>query len=228
MPDSLLNTLGVSTVAFALAFAVPAQAQLNNGASGYSSAPREASMAEYWRMLDGLGPCLANMKRDEAEAFVDEPIDSEAEAEAFDRLFSTNDNVQRNVCMGNFTSVSGARRAHFRGVVAEGLFANLADDQLTSSAASLSAEPFAVTTLHDFARCYVISHPEETRQLLSRTDLATRGELAAIRAMAADFASCLPQDREVSLNPTNVRMALAEAAWRIATGRAGATIQGRN
>lgn len=207
----------------ALALAAPAAAQINGSASGWSSAPVNASETEYWSMMGQMGTCLAERKGEAARAFVETAIDSAEEDAAFEALFHRS----RNGCMGNFVQ-AGMLRAHVRGLVAEGLFESLPDEVINAFVAAPPAPPQTIDTLHDFARCYVVAHPAEARQLLRETRVATRGELEFIRAMAPDFADCLPQDREVRLQATSVRMAIAEAAYRAATGSPAPTIQGRN
>ncbi len=177
-------------------------------------------------MLAQTGSCLANQKTAEAEAFVDAVIDSQAESDAFGVLFNRGRN-RRNNCMGSFVSAT-TLRAHVRAVVAEGLFERLQDDAIDQFVASPPASPVTIDTLHDFARCYVVAHPSTAIELLRRTDVSTRGELEFIQEIAADFGPCMPEGREVSLRATAVRMAIAEAAWRAATGRPAPTIQGRN
>lgn len=211
----LLTSLAV------LALAAPVAAQINGSASGFSDAPTQASEAEYWSMLGQMGTCLAEQKAEESTAFLASVIDSGEEDAAFDALFHRS----RNGCMGNFVQ-AGFLRSHVRGVVAEGLFEDLPDTTVDAFIGSPPAGPEGIATLHDFARCYVVSHPSEARALLRETRVATEGELEFIRAIAADFGPCLPQDREVRLRPTAVRMAIAEAAYHAATGGGVPIIQG--
>ncbi len=203
--------------------AAPAAAQINGSASGWSNAPVNASETEYWSMMGQMGNCLAEQKGEEARAFVGSVIDSAEEDAAFEALFHRS----RNGCLGNFVN-AGMLRPHVRGLVAEGLFENLPDEVIDNFISAPPAAPESIVTLHDFARCYVVAHPAEARQLLRETRVATRGELEFIRAIAPDFGDCLPQDREVQLQATSVRMAIAEAAYRAATGNPAPTIQGRN
>jgi|GEM_PF-1901607 len=206
-----------------MVIASPAVAQINGSASGWSSAPVSASETEYWSMMGQMGTCLAEQKSDEARAFIGSDIDSSEEDTAFEALFHRS----RNNCLGNFVN-AGMLRAHVRGLVAEGLFENLPDETVEAFIAAPPAAPESIATLHDFARCYVLAHPAEARQLLRETRVATRGEIEFIRAIAPDFGDCLPQDREVQLQATSVRMAIAEAVYRAATGSPAPTIQGRN
>ena len=219
-------TLLVFSSALALLFATPAYAQLNTGAAGYSSAPREGVEGDYYRFLDQIGPCLANQKPEQSLAFVNAVIDSAEEAAAFAVLFNRGRN-RRNTCMGRYSGVSGTR-AYIRGSVAEGLFEKLDDEVIEAFIANPPAGPESIGTLHDLARCYVVAHPATARELLQRTDVATRGEQAFIEENMSDFRPCMPEGREVTLQPTSLRFAIAEAAFRAATGRPAATIQGRN
>ena len=207
----------------AMLVATPAAAQINGSASGWSSAPVEASQEEYWNFMGRMGTCLAENKAEEAEAFVGSVIDSDAEGEAFDALFDR----RFNQCMRNYVS-AGVVRSRVRGVVAEGLFELLPDETIEQFIAAPPAAPATIGTLHDLARCYVVAHPADARQLLRETRVATRGELEFIQTIAPDLQPCMPQGREVRLQATSLRMAIAEAAWRAATGREAPTMQGRS
>ncbi|GGD52244.1 hypothetical protein GRI62_05565 [Erythrobacter arachoides] len=207
-----LRVSGAMAFAALCVIAVPAQAQLSSGTSGFSSAPVNASEAEYWQMMGRLGQCLANSKEEASRTFLAAPIDSEAENAAFAALFHR----QSNRCMGNFVSAS-LLRAHVRGVVAEGLIEQLPEDRRAALVATPPAEPDTIANLHDFARCYVAMHPAESMTLLRETRLQSAGELAYIQQIAGDFGACLPEGRDVSLRPLNVRLALAEALHHAAT-----------
>ncbi|WP_271077738.1 hypothetical protein [Aurantiacibacter sp. MUD61] len=206
---------------------MPAHAQLAPGYSGYSSAPRQGVDAEYWRFLDQVGPCLANQKPDDSEAFIDTVIGSDAEEAAFDTLFNVGRN-RRNNCMGRYSGVYGAQRAHIRASVAEGLFEDLSEANIEALIASPPVAPDSIDTLHDIASCYVANHPAEAREWLRQTDIATEGELQFIGERVDQLGACFPMDREISLDATTIRMAVAEAAYRAATGRPVATIEGRD
>ena len=210
MKRACVQMLGVVTPA-ALVAASPAHAQLAPGASGWSSAPTEASEAEYWIMMRRMGLCLADAKREQSVAFMDATPGSAAEDAAVKALF----NRSRNRCMGNFVSAS-MLRSHMRGVVAEGLVELLPDQQRQALARSGGTPPAEVLNFHDFARCYVANHPSVAIDFLSQTKVATDGEREAIRQMASDFGPCLPADREVRINPMNARMAIAEAVFHAA------------
>lgn len=202
-----------------LAFASPAAAQLSSSASGFSDAPAEAHESQYWSMLGGLGSCLAKQKPELARAFVATTIDSAEETKAFKALFHR----RYNVCMSNFIRADMVR-AHVRGVIAEGLFEGIDGAAVSDRLAHLPPAPDAISTLHDFARCYVVAHPGKARDLLEQTRLATKGEEAFVREIAGDFAPCLPQGKTASLRPTVARFAIAEALYRVATGAPVATI----
>ena len=92
----------------------------------------------------------------------------------------------------------------------------------------MPAPPDTVVTLHDFARCYVIAHPQEAAALLRKTRVATKDEMAMFRQMAGQFGPCLPEGVTINLKPTTVRFALAEALYRVATGAPAPTIASRN
>lgn len=211
---AMFGALGMATLA------APAQAQLAPGRSGFSDAPTVAHQSEYWEMMGNLGECLARIKADDAAAFIDTVIDSPAETQAFEALF----NRTRNVCMGNFVS-AGMLRAHVRGVVAEGLFERIPSERVDAFIAAPPAAPSAIVSLHDFARCYVVAHPQSARRLIEDTRLSTRGETEFVRSIAADFGPCLPAGNEVTIRPTSVRMAIAEALYRAVNGMPAPSIQ---
>jgi hypothetical protein len=205
----------------ALAIPGAASAQLASGYSGQSSAPTTANETEYWDMMSQLGNCLAQQKPDQSRAFVDSVIGSKQEDEAFEALFHR----RYNNCMGNFVNAS-MLRAHVRGLVAEGLFETLPDETIDRFVASPPAAPATIVTFHDFARCYVVAHPVPARDLLRRTRVATKDEREFVGAIAGDFGPCLPAGREIKIRPTTVRMAIAEALYRSATGQPAPTMQG--
>lgn len=219
MPDLRRAILAAAFLPVALASA--ASAQLAPSASGYSSAPTQANEAQYWDMMSVLGNCLARRKTEQARAFVDSVIGSQEEGAAFKALFHR----QFNVCLGNFVNAT-MQRAHVRGLVAEGLFENLPDETIERLVATPPGGPEGIATLHDFARCYVVAHPAAARDLLRETRVATEGEQEFVGAIARDFRPCLPEGKAIKLRPTSVRMAIAEALYRTATGKPVPAMQG--
>lgn len=209
------------TVLFGVATcAIPLAAQISPSASGFSDAPVQADMTEYWLMMNEMGSCIASNKKALAQQFVGSTIDSAGESAAFDALF----HPQRNPCLRNFVT-AGMLRAHARGVIAEGLFERLPEAALDQGLSTDPAPVASVVTLHDFARCYAMANPTKVSELLRRTRVATKGEMEFVRSMASEFAPCLPAGREVKLQPTSIRFALAEALYRLATGAPVATIE---
>ncbi len=206
----------------ALAVVSPASAQLAPGYSGFSTAPTEASNAEYWDLMGRMGGCLAQRKREQAVAMVTSVIDSEAEASAFDELFHR----RLNICMGDFVSATFVR-AHVRGVVAEGLVEDLDDATFQRLAATPPAAPAQITTLHELASCYVVANPDEARDFLKQTKLQTKGELAYLQQIAPRLGPGLPEGSNIDLEPIDIRLAIAEALYRAATGHGPAQIEGR-
>ena len=200
-------------LAVACSWAVPAHAQLSPGTSGFSSAPTEASQAEYWVMIRTLGACLADYKTDKAQAFLTTAPGSSAEDAAFSALFEN----RRHRCMGNFVSAT-MLRSHVRGSVAEGLFEQMGEAAQAAIAMRQLAAPAQIASLHDFADCYVASHAANAAAFLDQTKLGSKGEIAALQQMAPDFAPCLPADREVRLDPIDLRMAIAEGLYHAANG----------
>lgn len=214
---------GVVAALLLAVVASPARAQLSSSASGFSSAPTNANQAQYWDMMSQLGNCLAQQKAPQARAFVNSVIGSEEEALAFKALF----NRQFNVCLGDFVRASMVR-AHVRGLVAEGLFENLPAEASDRLVAAPPSPPATIETFHDFARCYAVTHPADARDLLEQTRVATKGEQEFVAAITAHLEPCLPAGKEVKLRPTLVRMAVAEALYRVATGQAAPTMQAPN
>lgn len=194
-----------------LVSSLPAAAQLSPGTSGFSSAPVSASEAEYWSMVRTLGGCLADSKRAQSEAFLATASGTPEESAAFAPLFHR----KSNRCMGNFIRASIVR-AHIRGSIAEGLFEQMDETQRAQGLAMPIAEPESIRSLHDFARCYVSRHQADAAALLAETKLASKGESEAIRQMSADFSECFPADREVTIVPIDIRMAIAEQLYHAA------------
>lgn len=202
-----------SLVSWALAasmfvMASSAQAQLSTGASGFSSAPTEASEKEYWWLVRELGRCLAQNKTDQSIDFLAASNGSSQEDRAFGKLF----NRTRNMCMRNFVRASFVR-AHVRGTVAEGLF-NRNLSQHADDYVPVVSAPDKIVSIHDFATCYVASNYVQARTFLSETRLATEGELEYVQRLAPSFKPCLPVGREVELIAMDIRLALAEALYR--------------
>ena len=210
-----------SLIALAMAFAAPSHAQLSPGTSGFSSAPTTASEAEYWIMIRRLGVCLADAKHDQSVAFIASTPGSKEEDAAFAELFHRN----TNRCMGNFVSASMLRN-HVRGSVAEGLLNLMGEDQIREAVILPSQAPEDVRSIHQFAYCYVANHPQTAYQFLDETRVGTKGEIAAIRQMAADFGPCFPDGVSIEINPVNVRAAIAEAYYRLLTTMPPAQLQG--
>ncbi len=191
--------------------ASPVQAQLASGMSGFSSAPTSASEAEYWIMMRRLGACLADSKKGRSIEFLSTTPGSPEEDAAFQTLFHRN----TNRCMGNFVSAN-MLRAHIRGSIAEGLFELMPSDRRAEGLSLGNAAPKTVTSLHDFAACYVGANQADAIQFLNETKVGSKGEVAAIRQMVADFSPCLPVGAEVQIVPIDIRMAIAEALFHSA------------
>ena len=208
-------------IAVAIALITPAQAQLAPGVSGFSSAPTSASEAEYWTMIRRLGVCLADAKNKESVAFITAAPGSAEEDKAFTALFHRHSNR----CMGNFVSAS-MLRSHVRGSVAEGLLNLMDEDRVRNPAFSADHAPENVRSIHEFAYCYVANNPVTAYQFLDQTQIGTKGEVAAIRQMAVDFGPCFPEGVSIEINPINVRVAIAEAYYRLLTAMPPAQIQG--
>lgn len=161
-------------------------------------------------MIRRLGVCLADAKHKEAIAFIAASPGSTEEDKAFDALFHR----RSNRCMGNFVSAS-MLRGHVRGSVAEGLLNLMDEDKVRNPVISVNQAPENVRSIHEFAYCYVVNHPVTAYQFLNQTQIGTKGEVEAIRQMAVDFGPCFPEGISIEINPINVRVAIAEAYYRL-------------
>lgn len=202
----LLGIGCAALIALATMWPSLAQAQLAPGYSGTSSAPEEGTDKDYLFMMRQLGPCLVSNKTKQSIAMLAAPAGSAAEDRAFRALF----NSRNNICLGAFVSARIAR-GQVRGSLAEALYRrNLNAGAVVGSIAPHFGE---VASLHDFARCYVSRHSVEAQALLELTRLGTTEEREKVVEMSSDFQACLP-DRQIELDPSDVRMALAEELYK--------------
>ena len=172
-------------------------------------------------MIRKLGVCLADAKKKQSIAFIRSAPGSAEEDKTFAALFHRSSNR----CMGNFVSAT-MLRAHVRGSVAEGLLNLMDDDRKSSGLIAAEAAPETVSSMHDFAYCYVANHPATAYQFLDQTKVGTRGEIDAIRQMADDFGPCLPVGTSIEINPVDVRSAIAEAYYRHVNSMPPAQLRG--
>ncbi len=204
----------LSAVAAGLAMlGVPANSQLAPGYSGQSSAPISGVPGDYWLLLRDISGCVPSLKYEGSVAFLAAEPASDAETKAFKKLFGG----QRNMCMRNFVRATFVR-AHLRGAIAEGMYKKIYTGK-PAITVPLAVQP-AIRTLHDFARCFVAGHANSAHRLIIEAKLGSDAERAAVRTIAADFEPCLPEGVQVRIDPTEVRMALAEALYRAAAGPA--------
>ncbi len=187
----------------------PSLAQLGPGYSGYSSAPREGTDRDYWHLIRQLGYCLSSSKPDESRDFLATKPGSQGENEAWDGLFRQR---RRNPCMRNFTSAT-MLRAHVRGSIAQAIFKRAFDDR-EGRMEPVFYEPDIVRNIHDFADCYVAANFESAQTLVNDTRISSEGEIEYIRGMVDGFGPCLPSGADVRIEPTAVRLAIAEALFR--------------
>lgn len=186
-----------------------AEPRLAPGVSGYSSAPIEGSDQIFWAFVRSTSHCFVRTKTEKAEAFLATGIDTRAESRAFKSLFS---NRRRTACMQNIVKAK-FQRAYFRGAIAEELFHRRIKEWPRDAKPKLTKQK-AGAGIHGFAECYVAKNFTATRRLLENTKLATKGEMAFIQEMQPDFADCLPKRRQIVLSAIDIRMALAEAAYK--------------
>lgn len=198
-----------------LAFPAIAAAQIKPTASGTSSSPIQATTEEYWWIIGEMGRCLARSKTQDATAFMVTQIGSVEEGRAFRALI----NRRHNSCMRNFIRLSFPR-AHMRGAIAEGLYWRALGDR-TTAPSFRPVDRVGVTSIHNFASCYIVRNGDSAHSLLSESKVGTRKERQMIQQFAPDFAACISEGTTISIDPPQVRLAIAEAAYHATTTSSG-------
>lgn len=198
-----------------LAFPAISAAQIKPTASGTSSSPVQATTEEYWWIIGEMGRCLANSKTQDATLFMATKIGSSEEGKAFRALI----NRRHNSCMRDFVRLSFPR-AHMRGAIAEGLYWRALGDR-ASAPSFKPIDRVGVTSIHDFARCYIVRNSDSAHSLLSESKVGTRKERQMIQQLAPDFGACISEGATISIDPPQVRLAIAEAAYHAVATNSG-------
>ena len=201
----------------AAAAAMPAQAQLGPAYSGQSGV-REASTDEFYWALSELGSCLAASKPKQSLSFLAAASGSSAEGAAAKQLIGYNASCLRNL------NRMGVERKLLRGAVAEALYKKAAASPLAASAQPGSAptrmsaanlKALGYDGLVDgFTACLAALRPDLVHQLLVNTRLGSKDEEGAVAQISPSFSDCLPNNIKLNLHPAELRLALAEAAYR--------------
>jgi len=198
-----------------LAFPAIAAAQIKPTASGTSSSPIQATTEEYWWIIGEMGRCLASSKTQDATAFMATQIGSAEEGWAFRALI----NRRHNSCMRNFIRLSFPR-AHMRGAIAEGLYWRALGDR-TTAPAFRPVDRVGVTNIHEFASCYIVQNGASAHSLLSESKVGTSKERQIIQQLAPGFGACISEGATISIDPPQVRLAIAEAAYHATAMNSG-------
>jgi len=186
-----------------------AQAQIAPGLSGSSTTTYTSNPTELWQTLRGFGTCFAGQSEAAAWELIATDPDSKAEAAVYKRMSKGN--------IKNCLSDTSLRVPVplVRGAIAEGLY-----KRGVAVPTELRQEPPPVGTpirkLSEAARCYAANRRAEAEKLLAETAPGSKEELAALKTMADDFWSCLPDEAQKrTFNPTQIRYRLAEALLRM-------------
>lgn len=162
--------------------------------------------------LSRVGKCLAETKRSKSEAFIAATLGTPEEAAAYKQLIGKN-----TTCLADLSRMSVSRPL-FRGAIAEGLYRAQFAAGAPTPPGPAAAGGIPRTVMGQFADCYARAHPREVHALVTGTKIASKEERAAFFRMASGFGACLPAGTRVALQPSEVRLSLAEALYRSALG----------
>lgn len=196
--------------------ATAAQAQLANGYSGFSGAPRDGTLDEFYWTLAEMGRCLAQSRRPESLTLVASAAGSKAEAAASKAMFG-----RPSMCVRG-ASVIGVPTHMIRGAIAEALYEKAKRPlprALTSVTAVTLNKADRTTTKMDgvldaLAGCLAAAQPAAVHDLLAQTKLGSKAEDAAVTRMSGRFDQCLSTDGTVRFRASELRLGLAEAMYR--------------
>ena len=200
MKSSLAGAVALGLLASA------ASAQISNGASG-SSTMSYLSNEEGLQEVVGFGDCYAKQSPEKALKLIATRPASREEAQTYKSLFSKH----YQSCLGDVTRLS-ADLALIRGAIAQGLYKR----KVPVPAALMQPAPSVaqVRNVSDAARCYVASHADEARRVVTETKVGGRKEHDEVVKLMPDFFKCVPDGAKVQLTATLVRLRLAEALLR--------------
>ncbi|HEX9954038.1 MAG TPA: hypothetical protein VGB48_02340 [Allosphingosinicella sp.] len=205
-------------MALVVTASAPAQAQLAPGYSGQSGT-RQATDEEYLWALGELGACLARTKTKQAEAFLASGRGTPAEDAAVKRLVGYN-----TACLSLLNEM-GVERTLLRGTIAEAFYKKLAPAPLPEAASSAAAAPGRMSAaslkalgydrfMEGVTACWAARRPALVHSLLTETKLGSQSESDAVAAMGSVVAECLPANLKLKFHPSELRLALAEAAYK--------------
>jgi hypothetical protein len=188
--------------------ASPVSAQLSNGASGSSTMTylsNEQSMEE----VVGFGACYAKEHPEKALRLIATRPASQEEAQTYRALFRK----PYQSCLGDVSRLSADLNL-IRGAIAQGLYKRGASlpPALMQTVPALAQ----VRNLSDAARCYVATHREEARRVVTDTKVGSRKEYDAVMKLMPDFFKCVPGGAKAQFTAPLVRFRLAEALLRTA------------
>lgn len=206
----MTGRLPVLAATLALGLAASSAAQISPGSSGFPGI-RSASQEEYWFSMRELGRCLVSFKHAQSIQWMKTPVDSPAEKKLVDAMYAS----KGTSCLRDMYSM-GVIRSMVRGSVAEALYKTSGlQGAVPPAPASHPFDSTNIKSLGDFALCYAVTHPNETRTLLMTTGLGSVAEKAEMARLSPGFAECVPAGIELKLSPQPLRAAFAEAMYHV-------------
>lgn len=202
--------------ALLLVSATGAQAQLAPGYSGTSTAPVVGTEEEFWYSLAELGRCFAAGRARQVQALLTTRRGTAAENRAFDTLMG-----RYTSCLRAAHSLRAARPT-IRSALAEGMYKQMTKTPLSPVAFDRPREmtmeearalgPIGI--LGTVADCFVARHPAQAHGLVTGTPMGTRAEADAVGRYGTMLAQCTPPRMRLQFDPSDLRLAIAEALYR--------------
>lgn len=204
--------LAVGTAALSTA----THAQLANGYSGFSGAPRDGTLDEFYWTLAEMGRCLAQNRKAESVALTASQAGSKAEASALKEMFG-----RPSMCVRGASTIAAPTHM-IRGAIAEALYEKAKRPPPAALAAftplTLNKADRATArmdrAMDDFAACLATAQPQAVHGLLAGTKLGSKAEDAEIGRLSSAFNQCLVTDGAVRFRASELRLSLAEALYR--------------
>lgn len=202
----------------------PAHAQLAPGYSGFAGVETRTGK-EALDTLREVGSCLARNKQQESVALLRTSPGTRAELDAMDRMIG-----RPTMCLRSASSLR-TPRFWIRGSIADALYRQtFAAPPAPSGASSRSSAPGkrrVAANLLAFSACYAAAEPENVHRLLVSTRIGSDEERGLMEEVLESFDQCRADpSRPIRLDATEVRLALADALWRLRTSRTSAAPQG--
>lgn len=185
-----------------------ASAQISHGASG-SSTMSYLSNEEGLQEVVAFGECYVKQSPEKALRLIATQPASMDEARTYKSLFSKH----YQSCLGDVTRLS-ADMALIRGAIAQGLYKRKV--QVPAALMQTAPSVAQVRNVSDAARCYVATHADEARRVVTETKVGSRREHDEVVKLMPDFFKCVPDGARVQFTATLVRLRLAEALLRTA------------